>query len=132
MAKQNNTEEYRMRASMIRGSLPLAWLATLSSTVLLYSMSTTDPDFGEIIAKLQSPFALLAAVLVLSFVTFSFGLPARKELFSATLVGVAGGAAVIILASVASVGLFFIAAFFFIVPLSRFLFRWLMTRQAGE
>lgn len=48
--------------SMIRSVLPLAWIALIGSTTLLYSLPANDPVWGEVIdsfRKWPSPVPVL-------------------------------------------------------------------------
>lgn len=114
--------------SMIRGALPLAWLALIGSAALLYSLPANDPVWGDVIATLRQWHPSLPAALLLALLTFLLGFPSKKELVNATAVGIAASAALAALAAVASIGWLFIAVFFLVVPLSGFLFRRLMLR----
>lgn len=117
-----------MNDSMIRGALPLVWLALIGSTVLLYSLPASDPVWGNVITTLRQWHPSLPAALLLGLLTFLLGFPSKKELGAATAVGIVASVALTALAAVASAGWFLIAAFFLVVPLSGFLFRRLMLR----
>lgn len=120
--------------SMIRGALPLAWLALIGSTALLYSLPASDPVWGDpvwgdVIATLRQWHTPLPAALLLALLTFLLGFPSKKELVAATTVGIAASVALAALTAIASIGWLLIAVFFLVVPLSGFLFRRLMLRR---
>lgn len=117
--------------SMIRGALPLAWLALIGSMALLYGLPVSDPVWGPLVTQMRHWNAEIPAFIVLVLLTFLLGLPSKQELIAATGAGIFGCVALIVLAAVAEsahIGWLLIAAFVVVVPLSGWLFRLLMLR----
>ena len=120
---------------MIRGALPLMWIALIGSGALLYSLPAGDPGWGVLVGAFHQWYAPMPVFILLTLLTFLLGLPSKKELGAAAAGGIAGSVALTFLASISGpdhIGWLLIATFFLVVPLSGFLFRRLMLCGGGK
>jgi len=101
---------------MIRGLLPLAWLAGIVLVVTLYIVPN-DPNWLKSLRH-----ATYLMLILLAIITYFLGIPSKREFIAGSATGLFGVCAVIATAALFSVWLFLIAAFFVIIPLSNLMF----------
>lgn len=87
MKTDDETKTTTAAEAMLRGALPVLWVALATMAAFVNFMPANDPNWAEIIVLAQTKMQMLVVMsaILLAILTLMFGLPTRREIVAATV-----------------------------------------------